>query len=180
MDSARPRRAGGFTLVELLVTLFVIALVAGIAVVRFGGSDRQEVVDREAMRLAQLLELAREEAVLAGEEWGFALTADDYRFLRLDEAGDRWVELEVRPFQAREMPAGTTLRLALLDRGRIGGQDTLAVMRGTSGKRPALLLLSSGEMTPFDLLVVPGDDAEPRRLGSDGFAPVQSASEPGP
>lgn len=175
--SRAPRRqaAAGFTLVEVLVTLFVIAVIAGVAVIRLGGGDRQEVVDRETARLAQLLELAREEAVLSGEEWGFALTSERYRFLRLDEAANRWREIAERPFAEHALPEGVSLRLSLADRGRIDGRETTVVTRDRGGQRPALLLLSSGEMTPFSLLVLSDQAPRTRRLVSDGFAAVTRA-----
>ena len=138
----------GFTLVEVLVTLFVIAVIAGVAVIRLGGDDREEVVDREARRLARLIELAREEAVLGAAEWGLDPGARDYRFLRLDEGAGRWREVTEPPFAAHELPEALSLRLSLVDRGRIDGRETTAVTRDRSGPRPSLLLLSSGEMTP--------------------------------
>lgn len=178
MRPTHRRLHAGFTLVEVLVTLFVVAMIAGIVVISLGGDDRQEVVDREALRLARLLELAREEAILGGEEWGFALTPESYRFLRLDEDANRWREVREQPFAAHELPEALSLRLSLADRGRIDGRETRALTRNRGGARPALLLLSSGEMTPFSLLVL--SDAAPvsRRLASDGFAAVRSAAAP--
>ena len=77
--SARPVcRAGasGFTLVELLVVLLLIALVSGMAslALRDGGDFRLE---REAMRLAALLESGRAEARASGVAVRFELTGDD-------------------------------------------------------------------------------------------------------
>jgi len=174
---AHPGRAAGFTLIEVLVTLFVLAVVAGIVVIRLGGDDRQEVVDREATRIAALIEIARERAMLESEEWGFTLTPETYQFLRLDLDENRWMPLTERPFQERELPEAVTLRITLADRGRIDGQDTLVLTRDRSGPRPVLLLLSSGEMTPFTLRLVAAGEAEDRILSTDGFA-VVSADDP--
>lgn len=167
----------GFTLIEVLVTLFVLAVVAGIVVIRLGGDDRQEVVDREATRIAALIEMARERAMLESEEWGFTLTPETYQFLRLDLDENRWMPLAERPFHERELPEAVTLRLTLADRGRIDGQDTLVLTRDRSGPRPVLLLLSSGEMTPFTLRLVAAGEAEDRTLSTDGFA-VVTADDP--
>ena len=68
--------ASGFTLVELLVVLLLIALVSGMAslALRDGNDFRLE---REAMRLAALLEAGRAEARASGVAVRFELTGDD-------------------------------------------------------------------------------------------------------
>ena len=74
--SARTVCRAGFTLVELLVVLLLIALVSGMAslALRDGGDFRLE---REAMRLAALLESGRAEARASGVAVRFELTGDD-------------------------------------------------------------------------------------------------------
>jgi general secretion pathway protein H len=77
--SARPAchaGAPGFTLVELLVVLLLIALVSGMAslALRDGGDFRLE---REAMRLAALLESGRAESRASGVAVRFELAGDD-------------------------------------------------------------------------------------------------------
>jgi general secretion pathway protein H len=176
MRRQRPPAAAGFTLVEVLVTLFVIAALAGLAVVRLGDRDRGEALDTEARRLAHLIELAREEAILDGREWGFVLDGRRYGFVRLDEEDGRWRPVEERPFRARTLPEGMGLRLGRSGGDRVGGADAGDFLAAQDGRRPALLLLSSGEMTPFELRV---DDlaggAPARRLHSDGFERVALA-----
>ena len=67
-----PRRAAGFTLVELLVVLLLIAMVSGLAglALRDGSEARLE---REALRLSALLEAGRAEARATGAAVRFEL-----------------------------------------------------------------------------------------------------------
>lgn len=80
---ARPLRPGhavvaarGFTLIELLLVLLLIALVSGLVSLslRDGG---QASLDREAQRLAALLEAARAEARATGVPVRFELLGTD-------------------------------------------------------------------------------------------------------
>ena len=74
--SERTVCSAGFTLVELLVVLLLIALVSGMASLALrDGSDFR--LEREAMRLAALLESGRAEARASGVAVRFELTGDD-------------------------------------------------------------------------------------------------------
>ena len=180
----RPGAPPGFTLIEVLVTLFVIATLTSIVVLRIDLSDRSELARREAARFVQVTELAREEAQLRNEQWGMALDDEGYRFLVLDRETNRWAAVERRPFGSHELDDAIRMRLNVSDRGRIGGAQPTALTRDTGGQRPDLLLLSSGEMTPFDLALVAADGsrsddgADAVHVGSDGFSRVALKAAP--
>ena len=74
----RPALRRGFTLVELLLVLLLIAMVSGMAglALRDGGEARLE---REAQRLSALLEAGRAEARASGTAVRFELASDDSR-----------------------------------------------------------------------------------------------------
>ena len=80
-------RAGGFSLIELLVVVFIIGLFAGAAVLSLNvvGDDRD--LERETFRLRSLLDTLMDEAVLQTRDYGVLFTRSGYRFLlRLPDA----------------------------------------------------------------------------------------------
>jgi general secretion pathway protein H len=74
-------RAGGFTLIEVLVVMVLIAIVVSLATVRFQRDDRQ-ILREEAVRLAALLTHARDEAITTGVPLGWRGEGTGYRFFR--------------------------------------------------------------------------------------------------
>ena len=62
----RARSATGFTLVELIIVMTLLAIVAALAVPSLARSMRQRNLDEEATRLLALTEYARNEAVSQG------------------------------------------------------------------------------------------------------------------
>lgn len=142
--------ARGFTLLEVLVVVFIIGVLVSLALLSVNDRGADDRLQREARRLDALLEIAGEEAILFGVELGFELTRDGYRFLRLDTGGWTPVNGGNSPLRPRRLAEGVTLRLIREDEKRRrlagGGDDD-----EDGGPRPDLLFLSSGEITPFEL-----------------------------
>ncbi|MCC5887530.1 MAG: type II secretion system minor pseudopilin GspH [Gammaproteobacteria bacterium] len=171
------RSSRAFTLLEVLVVLFVVAIMAGIAVMQIGSRDRDRHLQTEARRLQHALELTRNEAVLSASEWGLQFTSEGYRFLRLDLDSGRWELVESPPWREHAMRPGIDARLRIEDRRR--GPDALGASgNGTGSRRPGMLILSSGEMTPFRIDLLPEWSGAGWRLSSDGFSGVSAERLP--
>lgn len=108
--SALPATAG-FTLLELLVVVFIVGIIATMFTLSVGvtaGSDRE--MRREADRLAALLSLALEDATFQSRELGLRLYPRRYEFSVFDRGDpadpedDAWVPLKDDVFASRELP----------------------------------------------------------------------------
>ncbi len=109
-----PRRARGFTLIEILVVIVIISIIVSAATIAVGvlGGDRQS--EDQARRLWAVLQQAREEAELQGLDVGLFLASGSYEFLRFDRRVNAWQPIPEDDFYAaREMPDGLRFRVTL-------------------------------------------------------------------
>lgn len=137
-------RAKGFTLIELLVTLVIIGIIVSVSVLSIRSPGGEKLAE-EQNRLTALFQLAREEAILQGRELGMEFWENGYAFYQLNDV-DQWVPLEEdRLFRARELPDGMRMQLTL------EGIDI--VMSVVNQDKPHVFILSSGETTPFKLVM---------------------------
>lgn len=86
------RRRQGFSLLELLVTLFVVVLVTSLVTLNITSGGRDIELEAEVSDLAETAAYALDEAQMLGVNYGLLL-------LRSDEGGEtvygyRWLELE--------------------------------------------------------------------------------------
>ncbi len=95
---------GGFTLLEILAVLVVIGIMLGVATINAAPSERQ-VLQEEARRIALLMQLARDEALVRSAQVAFEADEQAYRFL-IRQNGE-W-----RPFPVDEQLRERTFKQA--------------------------------------------------------------------
>ena len=145
--------AQGFTLIEILVVIVLIGIITSMAVINIGGQDDTE--EREARRLAAVLETASREAVIEARELGLILRDDGYRFTRLEQGEWRSEAFaQDRALRRHTFPHGVRLEVSTegLPGSREPGADNDDDDDDDNG-RPHILILSSGELTPFEIEV---------------------------
>lgn len=153
----------GFTLIELLVVIVVIGIIVSIGMLSLGvlGDDRQ--LRREAFRIGSLLEVAQDEAVMQGREFGLEVMLTSYRFVEFDPYQRLWAEIATDDvFRARQLPEGIEFDLLLenksirleIDAEDLSDPDANDNSNSRNEFAPHILIFSSGDSTPFQLRIV--------------------------
>ena len=144
---ARPD-ANGFTLVELMVVLAILALAATAVVLTIPGEERS--VRSEADRLAARLAGARDVAVIEGRSVSVNFAPSGYGFER--RIGGEWQPLPGRAFAQRNWPAD--IRFAAGD-----GQGAARVLfdRVGTSPTPQVVVLSGGDAREIVRVSATGD-----------------------
>ena len=144
MPAIRPVRAAarGFTLVELMVVMVIIGITLGLVSLNAIPSPRQNL-QNEARRLALLLQLARDEAIVRNRLVAFEADNQGYRFIvRNDMRWDPVIEddlLRPRPFKNAPI-------VLLLDPPGAGAANPLRITFGREPvDKPFVLTLASGD-----------------------------------
>ncbi len=144
---AMRRRRAGFTLLEILVVLVIIAVLTSIAVLSVGVLGKDRGLDAEGERYTDVAAAALEQAQLEGRDFGIRFSADRYEVLTYVVRRQRWEPLpDDRLYAAYALPAGITVRLEIEGKPIQFTEDKPGAERV-----PQVLLFSSGDVSPYRL-----------------------------
>lgn len=159
MRAALPGRAmRGFTLVEIMVVLVIIGITLGMVSLNAMPSPRQNL-QAEASRIALLLQLARDEAIVRNRLVAFEANSENYRFLvRNENSWDPVTQddlLRERPFK--------------------GGPVDLSIEPPSAGTGTPMRIIFGREPVdkPFLLTMAIGDDKVSIRADGIGHFVVE-------
>ncbi len=127
-----------------MVVIVIVSVIVSVAMLNIG--DREgERETREARALAARIQAAREIALFNGEDLGILFEEDGYGFLRFRDG--HWTPTDPdSPLRPRVLPEDLQLELYL---------EGLRVRFDPNAEKlvPQVMILSSGETTPFELLI---------------------------
>lgn len=138
-----PPASRGFTLLELLVVLVIVGIMLG--VVSFNAMpDARQALQGEAQRVALLLQLARDEAIVRNRPIAFEADGERFRFLERD--GNTWRTLEQDDMlREREFKRGP-LALSVTPSVAVAAEGPLRLVFGREPvDKPFVLTFSMGD-----------------------------------
>ena len=155
------KRAAGFTLIEILLVLVLLATSA-VAVIMTLPESKEDKVKEEAARFHHLVQLLGEDALLNGIDYGIRIERHRYQFLELTSKD--WQPIaESRFFTDVEVGDDIDLRVEmggyswqdkdrLFKPGSLFDEDLFAEQTDKDKiKPPQIVVMASGEYTPFTL-----------------------------
>ena len=134
------RRAEGFTLIEILVVVLVIAITAGLAVIAYDSDDRI-VVAHEAKRFGGAIEYASARAQWRAETLGVSADGNGWRFWRRPVDANRWLPIvDDDVLAAHAVPAGIVVS-PLSFSGQELPPEAIVPLRASGHNEPFAFLL---------------------------------------
>jgi len=163
---------GGFTLLEVLVVITIIAILVGVTVISFGAADQRRL-GAEASRLKLAFNQAADAAMMKQITlgWFYQEEQKEYRFEQLNETG-QWTKPGDTIFQNYTINA--PIELAVEEPIQLRKETKVLLRELEEKEKPFLLFFSSGEYTPFDILLS-DSKRNPVQIKGDGFGQIHSA-----
>ena len=148
----------GFTLLEIIVVVFIIGIVLSMVVISVNPNKGDELKS-EADRFLSLVTLATQDSILLSKDFALELSHDGYSFLTLED--QQWVAVDDKTFHSRTLPEGDFIDVYL------EGEKFDFAKSEDEEKHPRIFLLSSGEMTPFEIIFQNEDSTDRYHVTGD-------------
>ena len=158
----------GFTLIEILVVLVIVGIIVAAALLSLGtlGDDRN--LQTQARRLTTLLQMATDDATIQGRDFGIEVMTAGYRFVEHEPLLNQWFEVtDDDLMRERKLEEGTEFELVIEEHRVLLEDESQETQREeediderdlTDDYLPHILILASGDTSPFELRIVRSSD----------------------
>ena len=176
----------GFTLIEIMVVVIIVATVVSIALLSVGVVGEDNELDKERRRLATLIEMAQDDAMMQGREFGIEIMRSSYRFVEFDPLTRQWAEVPYDElYRLRFLPEGVEFALYIDDKlipleedpQVLEDESDSMLSSSTKPYLPHLFVFASGESSVYEIrlrrpltdheLIMRGDVLGQIRFGED-------------
>jgi general secretion pathway protein H len=177
----RNKGSRGFTLVEILVVVVIMAIVISAAILSVGTTGRDSQLDEESRRIEGLVGLLHERALLEGRDFGLRIEPTAYEFVVYDSRQDRWRTFDQEhEFRHRDLPKGLSFQLELDSRQVVIKPVDRALSDDAVPPAPQLAIAASGEGTPFRLTLLRDGTALKASVDGDALGKISRVSSDHP
>jgi len=144
----------GYTLIEILMVLFIISIVTSVALLSMGQNKNKEI-ESFTQEIVQMVRLAEEQALLQPAVVGLAVNGHALEFSQFQ--GKAWLPWQDALFGTYRIPTGIQVRVKINDQAETNEKNV-----------PPIIISTSGDMTPFTIYV--GKVGEAPRYAISGEA----------
>lgn len=146
MKILRHHQQRAYTLIELIIVTFIIALVSGVVLLRASTVSHQRELDHFTRQLKSYLTVAQQQAILQTSILGMAFADQGYKTYKLNLGLGVWEPMSAEDGFWKLQALPDTISLSI-------SSDDKAIPLSTLGNnlRPQIVFLPSGELTPFVL-----------------------------
>ena len=156
--------AAGFSLIEIMIVVFIIGLVTATVVITFGGDSRDTELDKEAERIEALFGYAREQAELQTRDYGLRMDRLEYYFVVFNPLVNQWrLPEEDDALRARKFPDDMVPGLV------VEGRNVVLDSRKPQVQdfKPQVMIYANGDLTSFEISLEREGTGDRARIYSD-------------
>jgi len=164
------RTIRGFTLIEILVVIFIMGIVTSVALLSITRNENRQL-ETFTRELVQRLTLAEEQAMLQPSVLGFSIENNAYQFSRyykMEKGKPSWLPVETQLQGNHLIPQNIEISLEISGK-KISLDDN-------DMHTPCIVISTSGDITPFTIYIAKKGQTPRFKISGDVDGNITSQS----